>query len=375
MERQIAEELLERYSAGQASPEERALVESWYLQEKGTEILPELQDLLEDQANSRKLLMKYVKKEQKFKLWPAVAVAASLLLCLGIASYLLLRKNNTGKELIYTEVKPGGNKAYLTLASGKRIALSDANNGMLAKEAGIQISKTKEGELIYTAKEPGVSGHLAYNTVETPNGGQYQLHLPDGTKVWLNAASTLKYAVNFTAGSERTVELNGEAYFEVAKDKSRPFLVKSNGLETRVLGTHFNVCSYREDKDAAVSLAEGSVHVSLGAASKILVPGQQAFHGSNSAYLELREVNIMNISAWKDGMFVFEDEDLKHIMDKISRWYNVEVVYGPLKPKVTLTGVIPRNSQISRVLQQLEATGEVQFKIEQHKILVSSRIP
>ncbi|RZJ92825.1 MAG: FecR family protein [Chryseobacterium sp.] len=309
------------------------------------------------------------------KLWPRIAVAAAVAVVVFGAGmfYLNERPKDDSKTTAFAkDIDPAGNKAFLTLGNGKRIALTDAGNGTVAIQTGVQISKTADGQLIYTVSENNSStpSTLEYNTIETPNGGRYQVALPDGTKVWMNAASSLKYPASFASLKERKVELQGEAYFQVAKDKQHPFIVKTDQQEVKVLGTHFNINSYTDEPEAKTTLLEGSVNVSeLGSEkSKMLVPGQQAI--IKGANIIISQADLDQAVSWKNGEFVFTGEDLKTVMRQVARWYDVDVEY---KANVNMNGIFsafPRTMKLSQLLKALEANQGIHFKMEGRRVLV-----
>ncbi|WGQ11191.1 FecR family protein [Pedobacter gandavensis] len=313
--------------------------------------------------------------QQKAKptfLWKPIAVAASILLiaALSVVFFTRMPSDNRGAYVKHTtHIKPGGNKAYLTLGNGKRIILTDLENGTLSTQNGLQITKTHDGQLVYTITGDQPSGGNDYNVIETPRGGQYQILLPDGTHVWLNAASSLKYPSVFT-GKERKVELQGEAYFEVSKNKKMPFKVISSQQTVEVLGTHFNVNSYAEDKEARTTLLEGSVRVEPNHSAGIMIrPGQQTRVKLNDK-INVIEADLEEVMAWKDNYFRFNNEKIESIMRKISRWYDVGVEYhGPISEE-EFNGTISRAKNISQVLEMLEDTKSVHFKIEGRRIIV-----
>jgi len=296
-----------------------------------------------------------------------VSTAAVLLVTLSIGLYFFIasRQLEWSQELAFSRVKPGGNKAYLVLSDGKRIALNDVTTGRLAMEAGVEIRKNSEGKLIYVVKDKsGVADQ--FNTVETPRGGQYELILLDGTKVWLNASSKLVYPVSFSGTGARRVELTGEAYFEVAKDKTHPFKVISAGQEVEVLGTHFDINSYADEPVVRTTLLEGSVRVN---GNTVLKPGEQSVLSDGK--LNVRSVNTDHVTDWKNGEFVFDNESLPSILRKVSRWYNVEVEFvNPDLRAITFTGSVSRFETVSGVLKALQRTSKVHFVIEGNVIKV-----
>lgn len=314
------------------------------------------------------------KKKNNVMRWAAAAV---VLLALATSIYLyraggiLLGK----KQVNYaSDALPGGNKAILVLANGKRISLNDVNNGDVVEEAGLSITKTSDGQLVYTVKNTSSNGkqEQAFNTIETPKGGMWQVKLPDGSAVWLNAASSLTYPLSFAKGKNRTVELKGEAYFEIAKDTQHPFIVKTSRQDVQVLGTHFNINSYTDESAVKTTLLEGSVLVSpyqnVGE-PLVLKPGEQAV--LTTASLDVREVDTDEAIDWKNGYFMFNNEKQESIMRKIARWYNVKVTYADAEARnVTYYGSISRFENVSKVLRKFEQTGEVRFEINNDQITV-----
>lgn len=260
------------------------------------------------------------------------------------------------------DVAPGGNKAILTLADGSKISLDEAKNGNVAEQAGTRITKATEGRIIYLpdASESAASV-TGFNTIETPAGGQYQVQLPDGTGVWLNASSSLRYPVRFS-GKTRTVEITGEAYFEVAHNADIPFIVSSAKQEVKVLGTHFNIMAYPDENMVKTTLLEGSVKVTAGKSELLLRPGQQSEANANEVRLN-KDADTDIAVAWRYGKIQFMDSDIRSIMRMLSRWYNVEVEFtgGPIVNN--FGGSVSRSKNLSEVLKVLEATGDVHFKI------------
>lgn len=312
-------------------------------------------------------------KPKKFSFTQAFlkfSVAAEVLLLLS-AGILFFTRTPKPVQQIATQHKqfifPGANKAMLTLADGSKIVLSEGGTGKVASQGAVLITKTATGQLTYSntssASLPG-----GYNVIETPKGGQYQVTLPDGTGVWLNAASTLKYPVVFK-GSERRVELNGEAYFEVARNKKLPFRVVSDHQTVEVLGTHFNINSYQEEGIQKTTLLEGSVKVSVLKSTATLKPGQQAQVRGNER-IAVSTVDTEEVMAWKNGYFRFYHEDIESIMRKVSRWYDVNVEFKGSISEEKFNGTISRTKDINQVLEMLEATNAVHFKIEGRRITV-----
>jgi ferric-dicitrate binding protein FerR (iron transport regulator) len=270
------------------------------------------------------------------------------------------------------DIMPGGNKAILTLGDNTTINLDDAKNGVVGQQGNTQVVKSKEGRLDYYTVGAKASA-ITYNLLTTPRGGQYQLALPDGSKVWLNAASSLRYPTAF-AGKERVVELHGEAYFEIAPNPSMPFKVAVSQqageapAEIEVLGTHFNVKAYADEPAVHTTLLEGSVRVRKGRNIVPLQPGQQASWNS-ARDVRVVPADVEEAVAWKNGLFKFNEATIEDVMRQLSRWYDVEVVYTNGIPGDLFRGEIYRNVNVSKVLKVLEASG-VQFKVEGKKILV-----
>jgi hypothetical protein len=266
------------------------------------------------------------------------------------------------------DVVPGSNRATLILANGKEIVLDHAQAGILASENEVEISKANDGELIYAsvgALREDTKPEI--NTLNIPRGGEYQITLADGTKVWLNAASSLSFPSSFQ-GNERRVELAGEAYFEVAKNAKMPFRVISKGQSIEVLGTHFNVSAYEDESTVKTTLLEGSIRVTENSRqqSSLLKPGQQAIVKNG---IDVISVDTKNVIAWKDGLISFKSADLKSIMRQISRWYDVSVQYSGDIPTRSFTGKISRNSNLSEILKVLERS-QINFKMSGRKLIV-----
>ncbi|WP_316804678.1 FecR family protein [Pedobacter nototheniae] len=313
-------------------------------------------------------------KIKRRKLLPVLkwASAAIVLISIGVASYLYRIDKTPEAHVFIQDVLPGGNKAVLTLADGKKISLTDAVTGNIAKQAGLSITKTADGQLIYKVSEgANETDDSKINTISTPRGGQWQVQLPDGSVVWLNAASSLTYPLSFASAKQRVVELTGEAYFEVAKDKLHPFIVRTAKQEVEVLGTHFNINCYADEYVTKTTLLEGSVRVSHNAThdTEILKPGEQSVLSNTG--INIKGIDVEEAIAWKNGYFMFNNEKQESVMRKISRWYNVEIEYADTDAKeVMYYGTVGRFGKVSQVLRKLEQTGEVRFEIKDNKIIV-----
>ncbi|PTS91970.1 hypothetical protein DBR11_28040 [Pedobacter sp. HMWF019] len=304
-----------------------------------------------------------------------MGAAASLLLIAFVGLFFYYKKNENSEHIVNAhfeaDIPPGGNRAMLILADGSKVNLNDLKKGQVVPEKGVQIVKSADGQLVYSIKEQdGDLGPSLYNTIQTPVGGQYLVYLPDGSKVWLNAASSLRYPLAFSH-KERIVELTGEAYFEVAKDKAKPFQVRTTKQTVEVLGTHFNVNSYMDETDTKTTLVEGSVRIHTVKYGKtvVLVPGDQA--QVSEGEVNIKHVDVNDAAAWKDGFFVFNDENIPSVMRKISRWYDVEVIYeGNVSKDKDLAGSVSKFSNVSEILKTLELTRLVHFKVNGKKITV-----
>jgi len=297
-----------------------------------------------------------------------VTVAAVVLI--GLLAVYLTHLNVTpqrNKQQI-ADIKPGGNHATLTLSNGKSIVLTDAKNGDLAKESKTLVRKTNDGQILYSNGADDSSSPVVYNTLTIPQGGQYTITLSDGTHVMMNSASTLKYPVSFSK-NERVVELNGEAYFEVSHNKSKPFKVITRQQVVEVLGTHFNINSYGDNNSVKTVLEEGSVKVYTKSVAKMLKPGQQSVLKDN--HLNVGEADLEEALAWKNGYFRFNNENIKSIMPKLARWYNIEVTFDQNVSDIGFYGTISRSKNISEVLRMLETTKSVHFKIQGRRITVT----
>lgn len=303
-----------------------------------------------------------------------IAVAATVMGLLLLSTFLLYNRN-TSKETANAEVDkrrfkndvlPGGDKATLTLADGSTVVLDDARNGTLAQQGSSKVIKV-DGKLMYDPANNN-SKEIVYNTISTPNGGQYQLELPDGSLVWLNATSSIHFPTSFV-GKERRVEVTGEAYFEVAKNRDMPFIVTVNGSEVQVLGTHFNVNAYSDEDNVKTTLLEGSVKFVSGTNINMLRPGQQSQLASNGLIKVVSNVDVDEVVAWKNGMFDFDNAGIETVMRQLSRWYDVEIEYKG-KTDDQFIAEMRRNIKLSDALKALELTGKVKFEIQGKKIIV-----
>jgi transmembrane sensor len=304
-------------------------------------------------------------------------VAAVFIVLLGMISvFYVLNKtpriSSSKNEIVLNKILPGGSKAILALADGRIITLDTAQNGKLADQGNTQILKLKSGQLIYQSSQAtALRNSNTYNVLTIPRGGEYQLTLPDGTKVWLNSDTKLKFPVAF-ANDKREVWLEGEAYFEVSKNPSRPFIVRvKDKEEVKVLGTHFNIMSYADEPEIKTTLVEGSVRITFSGHSCVtLEPGQQS-RLTNEGVINVADVNTSAFTAWKDGLFLFYYEDMGSIMRKLSRWYNVNIAFEtPEAQNVVFYGKLKRYDTIDKLLEMIKLTNKVDYSIKGNTILI-----
>lgn len=371
--------LYEKNLSGQCTPEEKEMLESY----SDDIVMPDAQ--WEPHLGNKEQLLHTLKANLQQSIpdqsssrparnYTWLKIAASILVVLTVGILWRSQQETVSKKPLYAtaqtgkKILPGGNVAYLTMANGTVIKLNSQKNGKLATQTGVQINKIKDGVLAYNG-ESATDKNPVYNMINIPRGGQYQLVLADGTKVWLNSASSLKYPIAFY-GKERKVELSGEAYFEVAKNPSKPFTVSVNGVSVQVLGTHFNIMAYDDEKDITTTLLEGSVKLLHHNQQALLKPGQQGtLHDQQTAF-NVKNVDAEDAVAWKNGFFVFDDEDIQTIMKRISRWYDVDVVFPEKFKRKNFGGAVSRFKDVSEVLHSLELTGSVHFKTEGRRITV-----
>ncbi|NQX40744.1 FecR protein [Pedobacter steynii] len=367
--------LAEKWQKGTITDEEKFVYEQWYAAFDDEQLQHQHSDV--DPAQLLTKIQARIKNElpavsKVIPVWKKLsAVAASLILVGLTILYDYQSTAPTSNPIAQKQMVPGGNKAYLTLANGKQISLTNAKNGNLATEQGIAIIKTADGQVIYQMKDLPISGEtIARNNISTPNGGFWKVQLSDGSSVWLNSASTLSYPSTFKGQDKRIVNLSGEAYFEIAKDQEHPFIVETKGQEVEVLGTHFNIKAYPEENNTKTTLIEGSVKVKFNHQNELLKPGQQATLSDNG--LQIESIQTEYAIAWKNGFFMFNYEDLETVMLKISRWYDVQVDYQNASVKRhVFFGTISKYENVSNVLAMLERTRVVKFKLEGKKIKVT----
>jgi transmembrane sensor len=321
---------------------------------------------IKDQASADAADSRRINKQRSLYRYAAAAV---LLIVAGFATYFLISRQSKPQTVSYnnkpvaTDVLPGSNGAVLTLANGQQLLLDSLGNGVVATQGKTNIS-VQNGQLVYDVQELGPE--LFYNTMTTPKGRQFQLQLPDGSKVWLNAASSITYPVAFI-GKERLVKVTGEAYFEVAKNKEKPFIVDVDGkANVQALGTSFNINAYEDEPDVKTTLLEGKVKMwpLNNGQSAMLKPGEQVSLSQTSQLFQPIPVQTEEVMAWKNGRFEFNGNSIQSVMRQLSRWYDVDVVYEGRIPEDNFMGAIARQEKLSQVLKMLELTNVIKFKIQ-----------
>ncbi|MGB3065625.1 FecR family protein [Sphingobacterium thalpophilum] len=387
MNKQEFQQLTDKISKGEATEREIALYAYYYsqFQEKGKEDEHEVWDNSDTGDHLYQRIRQAIPSSHRAytgKFYRRIAAAAIIIL--GLSLYFINRNdipqqpllNASKQEPAHQDRDPGGNKAILTLSDGTTLNLDDSQQGLLAKQGASQISKTADGALTYQASTQGRNTTKPlYNSIRIPEGGQYQLTLPDGTKVWLNAGSSLRFPVQFTEFT-REVELNGEAFFDVVSlregnklKQKRPFVVKTASQTIEVLGTQFNVGAYANENLTKTTLIEGSVKVTSTETGRdrLLRPGQQAQLTMAGQISVVDDIDTEEAIAWTKGMFYFNNTELQTILQQLARWYDVDVDMKNI-PDKKFNGELSRNVKLSQVLQMMEKTSGIQFKVEGRRL-------
>jgi transmembrane sensor len=391
-------ELIAKYLSNELSEAEDASLQKWIDESTANKAmfdsltnsdlwLQQLHEWVEDEENKALVWQKIQTKRKArhggsaFTLF-RISIAAAMLVAIGLIIFWVQNRKETKPAIVQetkptsNDVAPGGFKARLTLADGSTLILDSAGIGKLAEQGNMAVMN-KDGRLAYQPST-GKSTAIIYNTLSTGKGEIYSLSLSDGSRVWLNAASSIRYPVSFI-GKERSVEITGEAYFEITHDATKPFRVIAGGMETEVLGTRFNINSYKDEAMIRTTLLEGKVravkrHSANGKENSIILkPGQQAqLSTGDKAITVTSNVDVEEVLAWKDGKFVFNDVAIEEVMRQLERWYDVEIIYGENMKNRTfhINGQISRYSNASKALEMLEATGWLHFKMEGKKITV-----
>lgn len=369
--------LLKKYQEGTLSNEDKDKVDAWYLHKASNSNLQLNEYELEDSYQYLKEKLPLKQETKVIRIWPRVAVAASIAVLLGTGIFYFTKTKEQPIQVAEKpqEIAPGGNRGILILSNGKQIVLADISaKDTIAKEGEedeVTIKMGANGVITYIIN-PNTDTSKAdanlFNTLSTPTGGQYNIVLADGTKVYLNAVSSIKYPTQFN-GDQRIVELDGEAYFEVAKNKNKPFIVKSDDQDIEVLGTHFNVHAYDNESVVKTTLLEGSVAVSYKNQKAILKPGQQSNVSDKFTKITVKQVDTEAAIAWKNGRFKFDNADLKTVMRQLERWYGIKVEYRGDVSDVRFNGGTFMNKNLSEVLKVLELSN-IKFKVEGKTIIV-----
>jgi transmembrane sensor len=371
MQKKEIEILLDKYISNTATEAERALVESWYLFHQPYTGEIDFNQLAADQKESLDQLLGKISSQKKRPAWPRIAVAASIIMLMAAGTYVLHKDKPVPQAAVVStfkpDVTPGGNRAVLILSDGRTVVLNDAKTGKLASDGSTVINKTADGQISYAnANASANANQPVYNTTATPAGGQYQLILSDGTKVWLNAASSIKYPVVFN-NRERKVEITGEAYFEVAHDQKKPFRILSNGQTVEVLGTHFNINAYSNEEAVETTLLQGSIKVSAGTQSYMVRPGERA-RFKNGGF-KIAHADVEAAVAWKNGFFHFNNDNLETVMRQLARWYAIQVKYEGKVPERQFSGEISRSANASQILDILKFK-KVHFRIAGKTVII-----
>ncbi|NRF40535.1 FecR family protein [Pedobacter foliorum] len=379
LEKEKILEILKKHYKGTTTPTEEEFLNAYFkIFEHNSDYTSELNVEEENKLNVRlknKINQAIDQNEGNYSstakklniIWPAIA--ATLVFITFITFYsnrkaTYNKPNSIGSTAAFN-IPPGGNKAVLTLANGSKIFLTDADNGEISNKSGVKIIKTRDGELVYEITGKVETDTKALNTIETPRGGQYRINLPDGTKVWLNAESSLKFPITFESTGDRLVELTGEAYFEVAHNKNQPFIVKTSKQELEVLGTTFNINTYENESSTTTTLLEGSVKITHDKQVRVIKKGQQAKVKDEIKVGPAQEDAI----AWKNGIISFTNADIKTIMRQVSRWYDINVNYEGEIPTRLFTGEVSRQANLSELIGILE-TSKIRFKFDNKTITV-----
>lgn len=297
-------------------------------------------------------------------------VAASVLLLFCAGGYLLfLTRESNNPDIVETVIQPdikaGKSGAILTLADGRQVVLDSMGNGLVAQQNGAK-AIMRNGKLVYDAQQSGTT-EIVYNTMSTPKGRQFHVTLPDGTRVWLNASSSVRYPTVFS-GKDREVDITGEVYFEIEKDASKPFFVRvNNATAVEVLGTSFNVNAYTNEETVNTTLIDGKVKVLSSSKAEVLLPGKQAQVQQNN--IRIVNADVDRVLAWKNGFFDFEGISVAEILRQLERWYDIEVVYPNSIPNVVLTGQVTRDVSLQGLLRGLDALG-LRTKLEGRKLII-----
>ncbi|MFZ4261380.1 FecR family protein [Sphingobacterium sp. HJSM2_6] len=379
-------ELASKWLKGTITEEEKVILSAWYQQEQDEEVhIPKEFAISEEELEKRMFLtikkrIDEVEEEDlkryPFFTWRKIAASIALICCLSGLLWYSVNKTYT-KEDHYASILPGGNKAILQLSNGQQLNLDSIKAGSVVLDGGLQITKTTEGEIVYSLQNQVAEGQAPiFNTISTPKGGEFQVVLSDGSKIWLNAATTIQYPITFAEDYREVNVIHGEAYFEINKasknNKPIPFYVKSSTQQIAVLGTKFNVNAYSSNV-TQTTLIEGSVEIrntqTLG--SRLLIPGEQSLVQKGSDIIDVKAVSADQYTAWKDGLFYFESADLNEVLAQFSRWYDIEVEIPTQIKKYEFMGKFPRSTSLKTALLVLKSSG-VAFELENRKLIIKT---
>lgn len=383
--------LLTQYASGEITAAELKELETIFSVSNREELMVHISTLIEGESRNASgnepLLSEHIfqqitasDKPTETNIAPVRAIrrrwmyaAAVLLALISAGAYFFFNQPEKAPQLAQTTTKPekdpGRNTAILTLADGSTMELDSAGNGIIAVQGNANV-RLQNGLVAYDAQQTAKETAVAYNTITTPRGGEFAITLPDGTKVWLNAASSLRFPTAFT-GNKRIVELTGEAYLQVAEDKAHPFEVKIRDVQVSVLGTQFNIMGYDDEPTLVTTLVSGSVKVETpGKNPQLLVPGEHAVLNHTNGSLSVEKADIMEETAWKNGNTYFNGANIRQIMRQVSRWYDADVVFKGNMSNMDFTCTVSRKDKLSKLLALLELTGAVHFTMENGKIIV-----
>ncbi|MFD2556892.1 FecR family protein [Sphingobacterium tabacisoli] len=363
MTKREIKKLLRRYTSGAASRSERDAVESWYTSVEYDNRL-QVQEYEQAKESVWNNINPHQRSRRRFLRYAGIFI---MLCSISLLYYSIYRDNTVDTLAETSEITPGGNRAVLVLGSKDSVNLSQLTTGDIIRHEGIKIEKLSDGTISYET-DSTTNDIASINKLIVPRGGQYRIVLSDGSIVSINSESTIEFPSQFT-GNERRIKMLGEGYFEVAKNKNKPFIVESKGQKVTVLGTKFNIKAYPNDTHTLTTLLEGKVEVSFSKGNAILLPGDQSiFDGKNIKILSAKTASEIS---WKDELFVFDSEPLESIMQKIARWYDVDIVFDNRElEKKQFTGTISKHNQIGQVLNLLEMTGKVKFTIRNKTIYI-----
>ena len=379
-------ELLARYRQDQCSPAEIRELFAWihaggHSRELFKSMQHDFEDIFKNEPDTAsvpnvvpnaKVIRFHTKK------WLSVAAGVAVLALVATLAFYLFKKENSqdaiAKSTIEAPEKINKTKApTLTLADGRVIELDSSVSGTIALQGNVRITKNANGQVLYVAGGSTAGEEIFYNTVTTPVGGIFNVVLPDGSLVWLNAGSSIHFPTAFT-GKSREVSVSGEAYFEVAKNPLMPFRVTINeSIEVEVLGTHFNIMAYANEPAVKTTLLEGSIRLKEGTQQMLLKPGQQATLSSAGVISVENDINTTHVLAWKYGLFDFDNDNLSAVMRQLTRWYDIDVIYPETVPQGHFTGSIRKQSTIGEVLKMLELAGDVRFSVVGNKVMIHEK--